>query len=87
MVEVVRTALEPSWAPIDAALALLADVDDHHVLCRARARLRGAAEERMTLCLARALATLNVAIGLLDHEGDVAATNAHAARGGARSAP
>lgn len=83
---VVRAVLEPSWAPIDAAQALLVDVDDLQVLRRARARLRAASEDRMTLCVARALATLNTAVGLLEGDGDVRATDAPPARGNGRSA-
>lgn len=87
VLEVVRAGLEPSWVPTDAAQALLADVDDLRLLRCARARLRAAAEDRMTLCVARAVATLNTAIGLLEHDGDLAETDARLARDDGRSAP
>ena len=62
---VMREALCPDWAPASAAARLLDHVRDPYVLRHARGRLQKVIGERTTLHEARAVATLNLAIGRL----------------------
>ena len=66
LLQVVRDVLSPAWAPASSALRLVSQVRDPGVLRQARALLRLAPGERITLIQARALATLNLAITHLD---------------------
>lgn len=71
LIRVLRDARTDTWRPIPSAHRLLGDITDGRVLRRARSLLRRAGEGRMSPAQARALATLNVAVGLLeDREAD-----------------
>jgi len=66
---VMREALRPEWAPAPAAARLLDHVHDPFVLRHARGRLQKVIGEHATLHEARAVATLNLAIGRLEDAG------------------
>lgn len=66
LLQVVRDVLSPAWLPTASALRLVSQVRDPRVLRQARALLRSAPGERITLIQERALATLNLAITHLD---------------------
>jgi hypothetical protein len=82
---VLRAALRPSWTLADASRAVLVDVDDPVILRGAMARLRSSAEGRTTLFQARALATPELAITLLDRHDELAEPGVGVRRNGGSS--
>ncbi len=67
VVHLIRTVMDPAWSPVDAA----ADVAEHvrgdvALLRQARLRLLQCTRFRSTVAEARALATVNLAIGSLE---------------------
>jgi hypothetical protein len=71
VVQLIRTAMRPSWSPSDASEVVLQHAHgDLALLRQARLRLRQATRFRTTLAEARALATVNLAISRLEDAHD-----------------